>query len=129
MAMLPILAAVAGAGPPPNNASLCAVESCMVMPTGCGQRPECAGCGELCFGSGGRGDDAAGWDLFLNATGLSDQDNAASVFRGSGSGCSSCEQDRGQHRRRRHLLVITSTIPSVAADHRAGDPSCSNGAA
>ena len=82
MAMLPILAAVAGAGPPPNNASLCAVESCMVMPTGCGQRPECAGCGELCFGSGGRGGDAAGWDLFLNATGLSDQDNAASVFRG-----------------------------------------------
>ena len=61
----------------------------MVMPTGCGQRPECAGCGELCFGSGERGLDAAGWNLFLNATGLSDQDNAASVFRGSGSG-SSC---------------------------------------
>jgi hypothetical protein len=98
--MLAAAVAVAGAGAPPNNASLCAVESCMVMPSGCGQRPECAGCGELCFGlgSGGHGD-AAGWDLFLNATGLSDQASAASVFRGAGSSCiaalhAACSTDR-----------------------------------
>ena len=70
----------AAAGPvPPINSTACEVESCMTMPTNCGGRTECAGCGALCFSTAAQRSDP-GFELFLNATGLSDQSNAASVF-------------------------------------------------
>lgn len=34
-----------------NDPERCEVESCVIMPTDCGSRPECQGCGALCFGS------------------------------------------------------------------------------
>jgi hypothetical protein len=69
---------------PPTNATACNVESCMVMPTGCSRRPECAGCGALCFSTEAEQRDP-GFNLFLNATGLSDQNNAGKVFPEAGT--------------------------------------------
>ena len=64
---------------PPVNATLCEAESCLVSPTNCSSRAECQGCGALCFGS----DPAdAGWDLYLNSTGLSLQTGASNVWAG-----------------------------------------------
>ena len=48
----------------------CEAESCMVMPTGCGKRAECAGCGALCFGGTPH---SPAYNRFLNNTGLSQQ--------------------------------------------------------
>ena len=64
---------------PPVNATMCEAESCLVSPTNCSYRAECQGCGALCFGS----DPAdAGWDLYLNSTGLSLQTGASNVWAG-----------------------------------------------
>jgi hypothetical protein len=49
--------------------STCDPESCLVMTTGCGSRPECQGCGSLCHGSSSS--DASAWSLDGLATGLS----------------------------------------------------------
>jgi hypothetical protein len=49
--------------------STCNPESCLVMSTGCGSRPECQGCGSLCHGSSSL--DASAWSLDGLATGLS----------------------------------------------------------
>ena len=80
-ALAVIAAAVAAAGPPPppppSNVTECEVESCVVLPTGCGGRPECVGCGALCFN-----DEAgsAAYNLQLNYTGLSEQATGVQVF-------------------------------------------------
>ena len=49
--------------------STCDPESCLVMSSGCGSRPECQGCGSLCHGSSSS--DASAWSLDGLATGLS----------------------------------------------------------
>ena len=69
--------ALCGAAAPPPNASLCAVESCMAMPTGCHLRPECAGCGALCFNPN---TPSPAYDLFLNTTGLGEQASGTQCF-------------------------------------------------
>lgn len=54
----------------PNHPAHCEIEGCLMMPTGCEARPECAGCGNLCF-SPNRAH--LGWDTFLDIAGLASQ--------------------------------------------------------
>ena len=65
---------------PPLNASKCYAESCMTMPTHCGARPECVGCGELCFPL--HAPTTAEFSTLINTTGLSEQSDGA-AFDGS----------------------------------------------
>jgi hypothetical protein len=51
--------------------STCDPESCLVMSTGCGSRPECQGCGSLCLGNHNGSEDADIWSLDGLETGLS----------------------------------------------------------
>ena len=60
---------------PTPNATLCAIESCVVSPTGCGQRAECQGCGALCFNPHATSEN---YSQFLNWTGLSEQASGGS---------------------------------------------------
>jgi hypothetical protein len=62
------------------NATLCDVESCMVLPTGCMHRAECAGCGALCDAA--TNVSAAGYDAMLSSTGLSMQGDFTTVKPG-----------------------------------------------
>ena len=61
----------------PTNTTLCTVESCVVMPTGCEKRPECLGCGSLCFGHNRT---SPNFNRFLNLTGLSEQASGGVIF-------------------------------------------------
>eukprot|EP01047_Picozoa_sp_COSAG01_P033154 COSAG01_NODE_2428_length_7717_cov_5.280126_1_plen_624_part_00 len=58
---------------PPDPAQ-CDAESCMTMPTNCGARPECVGCGELCFPTHPPTD--LHFSFLVNSTGLSEQSNS-----------------------------------------------------
>ncbi len=57
---------------PPLNASQCHAESCMTMPTDCGARHECQGCGPLCFPVYSPST-TSGFSILINSTGLSEQ--------------------------------------------------------
>lgn len=58
------------------NATLCAVESCMTMPTNCAARDECQGCGMICMPNA----HDERYSMYLNATGLSEQVNVDTAF-------------------------------------------------
>ena len=51
--------------------STCDPESCLVMSTGCGSRPECQGCGSLCLGEHNDAEDSNVWSLDGLGAGLS----------------------------------------------------------
>ena len=88
LVLLATLASLAACGTaaslaPPINVTLCEAESCLVSPTNCSSRPECQGCGGLCFGSD---PSDPGWDLYRNSTGLSVQTGAKNVWDGKLAG-------------------------------------------
>lgn len=106
----------------------------MVMPTGCGERPECVGCGALCFSTTAQRTSVA-FDLFRNATGLSSQSSADLVFPHtcadalhrvcSHTSASDCPLCCGQHQHDLRVAGCSATDCSMFCSTRdalPGDP-------
>jgi len=56
----------------------CEPESCYPMPTNCGTRTECAGCGALCFGTSSS--ERSAWEVNSGFTGMSTQDGSSRAY-------------------------------------------------